>query len=69
MNLVNNGPSNGLLYDATKPLPDPMLPSHQYAPLCLISMQVMTYIDDDDNFEYILFKMSPGLNEFTNLSG
>ena len=69
MNLVHNGPSNGWLSDAAKPLPDPMLTSHQYAPLCLISMQVMTYIDDDDNFECILFKMSPGLNELTNLSG
>ena len=59
----------GWLSDAAKPLPDPMLTSHQYAPLCLISMQVMTYIDDDDNFECILFKMSPGLNELTNLSG
>ena len=29
----------------------------------------VTYIDDDDNFECILFKMSPGLNELTNLSG
>ena len=69
MNLVHNGPSNGWLSDAAKPLPDPMLTSHQYAPLCLISMQVMTYIDDDENFECILFKMSPGLNELTNLSG
>ena len=50
MNLVNNGPSNGLLSDAAKPLRDPMLTSHQYAPLWLISMQVMTYIDDDDKF-------------------
>ena len=69
MNLVYNGPSNGWLSDAAKPLPDAMLTSHQYAPLCLISMQVMSYIDDGDNFESILFKMSPGLNELTNLSG
>ena len=69
MKLVNNGPSNGLLSDAAKPLHDPMLISHQYAPLWLISMQVMTFIDDDDNFEYILFKISPGLNELTHLSG
>ena len=69
MNLVHNEPSNDWLSDAAKLLPDPMLTSHQYAPLCLISMQVMTYIDDGDNFECILFKMSRGLNELTNLSG
>ena len=69
MNLVNNGPGNGLLSDAAKPVPDPMLTSHQYAPLCLISIQVMTYIDDDDEFGYIIFTMPPGLNELTNLSG
>ena len=69
MNLVNNGPSNGLLSDTTKPLPDPMLTSHQYAPLWLISMQVMTCIDDYDKFDCIFFKMSPGLNELTNHSG
>ena len=69
MNLVNNGPGNSLLSDAAKPLPDPMLTSHQYAPLWLISIQVMTYIDDDDKLECIIFKMSPGLNDLTNLSG
>ena len=69
MNLVHNGSSNDWLSEAAKPLPDPKLTSRQYAPLCLISMQVMTYIDDGDNFECILFKMSPGLNELTNLSG
>ena len=29
----------------------------------------MTYIDDDDKLECIMFKMSPGLDELTNLSG
>ena len=33
MNLLNNGPGNSLLSDGAKPLPDPMLTSHQYAPL------------------------------------
>ena len=69
MNLVTNGPSNGMLFDAAKPLHNPMLTYHQYAPLWLISIQVMTYIDNDDKFECIIFKMSPGLNELTDLSG
>ena len=69
MNLVNNRTGNGLLSDAAKPLPDPMLTFHQYAHLWLISLQVMTYIDDDDKLECIIFTMSPGLNELTNLSG
>ena len=29
----------------------------------------MTYIDDDDKFECIIFKMSPGLNEIRDPSG
>ena len=67
MNLVNNGPGNGLLSDGAKPLPDPMLTHHHYAPLWLISIQVMPYTDDDDAFEFIIFKMSPGLNELRDL--
>ena len=40
MNLVHNGPGNGLLPDSTKPLHDPIMTSHQYAPLWLISMLI-----------------------------
>ena len=29
----------------------------------------MTYTDDENKFEYIIFKMSPGLNELRDLSG
>ena len=68
MNLVNNGPGNGLLSDGTKQLPDPMLISHQYAPMWLISIQVMTYIDDENKLKYIIVKMSPGLSELRDLS-
>ena len=56
MNLVNNGPGNCLLSDATKPLPDPLLTSHHYAPLWLISIQIMTYIDDENKYECIILK-------------
>ena len=69
MDLVDNGPGNGLLSDGAKPLLDPMLTSHQYAPLWLIIIQVMTYIDDENKFKYIIFKMSPGLNTLRDLSG
>ena len=65
---VNNGLGNSLLSDGAKPLPDPMLTSHQYAPLWL-SISVMTYIDDEIKFEWIIFKMSPGFNELRDLSG
>ena len=53
MNLLNNGPGYGLLSDSPKPLPDPMLNSHQYAPLRLLSIQVMTYIAGENKFECI----------------
>ena len=69
MNLLNNGPGNSLLSDGAKSLPDPMLTSHQYAPLWLLSLQVMTYTDDDNKFEWIIFKLSPGFNELRDLSG
>ena len=39
------------------------------APLWLLSIQVMTYVDDENKFEWIIFKMSPGFNEFRDLSG
>ena len=68
MNLLNHGPGNSLLSDGTKPLPDPMLTSHQHGPLWLISIQVMTYIDDENNCEWIIFKMSLGFNELRDLS-
>ena len=29
----------------------------------------MTYIDDENKFECIIFKMSPGFNELRDLSG
>ena len=29
----------------------------------------MTYTDDENKFECIIFKMSPGLNELRDLSG
>ena len=29
----------------------------------------MTYIDDENKFEWIIFKMSPGFNEWRDLSG
>ena len=29
----------------------------------------MTYVDDEDQFEWIIFKMSPGFNELRDLSG
>ena len=29
----------------------------------------MTYIDYENNFQYIIFKISPGLNELRDLSG
>ena len=29
----------------------------------------MTYIDDENKFECIIFKMSPGFNELGDLSG
>ena len=61
MNLLNNGPGNSLLSDGAKPLPNPMLTSHQYASLWLLSLQVMTYTDDKNKFEWIIFKMSPDL--------
>ena len=32
-------------------------------------MQVKNYIDDEDKFEWIIFKMSPGFNELRDLSG
>ena len=69
MNLLNNGPGNSLLSDGAKPLPDPMLTSHQYAPLWILSIQVMTYIDDENKFEWIIFKMSSGVNELIDISG
>ena len=69
MNLVNNGPGNGLLSDGAKPLPDSIMTSHLYVFLRLISIQVMTYIDDENKFECIIFKMSPSLNELIDLSG
>ena len=34
--LVNTGSGNGLLPDGTKPLPEPMLTSHQQDPLAFI---------------------------------
>ena len=30
-------------------------------------MQVMTYIDDENKFECIIFQMSPGFNELRDL--
>ena len=62
MNLLNTGPGNSLLSDGAKPLPDPMLTSHQYAPLWLLPIQVMTYFDDENKFESIMFKMSTDFN-------
>ena len=29
----------------------------------------MTYVDDENKFEWIIFKMSPGFNELRDLSG
>ena len=29
----------------------------------------MTYIDDENKFEYIIFKISPGPSELRNISG
>ena len=29
----------------------------------------MTYVDDDNKLEWIIFKMSPGFNELRDLSG
>ena len=55
--------------DGTKPLPDPLLTSRQYAPLWLLSIQVMTYIDDENKFEWIIFKMSPGFIELKRSIG
>ena len=69
MSLLNNGPGNSLLSDGAKPLPDPMLTFHQYDPLWRLSMQVKNYIDDEDKFEWIIFKMSPGFNELRDISG
>ena len=69
MNLLNNGPGNRLLSDGAKPLPDPVLNSHQHAPLWLLSIQIMTYIDDENKFEWTNFKMSAGFNELRDLSG
>ena len=69
MNLLNNGPGISLLSDGAKPLPDPLLTFHQYAPLWLLSIQVRTYIDDETKFEWIIFKVSPGFNELRDLSG
>ena len=69
INLLNNGPGNSLLSGGAKPLHDPMLTFHQYAPMWLLSIQVMTYIDDENKFEWILFKMSPGFFELRDLSG
>ena len=76
MNLVNNGPGNGLLSDAAKPLPDPNV---DFSSICSFVTHLDTsydihqchiaYIDDDDKLECVIFKMSPGLNELTNLSG
>ena len=34
----------------------------------LLSIQVMTYIDDENKFEWIIFKMTPGFNELRDLS-
>ena len=65
MNLVDNWSANGLLSDGATPLPDPMWTS----PLWLISIQLMTQIDDENKFECIIFKMSPGLNDLKDLSG
>ena len=69
MNLLSIGPGNGLLSDSAKPLPVPILTSHQYAPLWLLSIQIMTYIDGENKFECIIFKMSPGFNELTDFGG
>ena len=32
-------------------------------------IQVMTYVDDENKFEWIIFEMSPGFNELRDLSG
>ena len=29
----------------------------------------MTYVDDENKFEWMIFKMSPGFNELRDLSG
>ena len=29
----------------------------------------MSYVDDENKFEWIIFKMSPGFNELRDLSG
>ena len=69
LNLVNNQPGNVLLSNVAKPLSDPVKTSYQNAPLGLISIQVMTYTDDENKFEWINLKMPPSLNEIRDLSG
>ena len=58
MNLLNNGPYDSLLSDGVKPQPDPMLTSHDINMLLCDSSRYK-HVDDDNKFEWIIFKMSP----------
>ena len=64
MNFDNIDSGNGLMPDGTKPLPEPKLTYLQYALLKHISWPIVSHISDGNKFEYKVFKMSPGPNEW-----
>ena len=72
MNQLNNGPDKSLLSDGAKPQPDPLLTPHDINMLLQFVTPLDTsyeYVDDENKFEWMIFKVSPGFNELWDLSG